>query len=212
MSRMTLRNAFAGLALATAVFAGACADSTTAQGTGSLQVRLTDAPFSTDLVSRVDVWVLRVDVRREATTDADADANVATSTSTSSGWTTVATPDQSIELLALQNGVTTALGTTTIAAGDYQSARLVIDPSRSSVTLKDGTVLTSSSTPNVTFPSAAQSGIKINLDRPITIAADGTTTALVDFDVNQSFVMRGNTIEANGLLFKPVVRGTVQVQ
>lgn len=212
MSRMSLRFAFAGIALATAAFAGACADSTTAQGSGSLQVRLTDAPFSTDLVSRVDVWVTRVDVRREATTDADADADLATSSSTSSGWTTVAMPDRSIELLALQNGVSTALGTTTLAAGDYQSARLVIDPSRSSVTLKDGTVLTSSSTPNVTFPSAAQSGIKINLDRPITIAADGTTTALVDFDVSQSFVMRGNTIEANGLLFKPVVRGTVRVQ
>jgi hypothetical protein len=32
----------------------------------------------------------------------------------------------------------------------------------------------------------------------------------VDLGVNQSFVMRGNTIEANGLLFKPVVRSTVQ--
>ena len=212
MSRMSLRFAFAGIALATAAFAGACSDSTTAQGSGSLEVRLTDAPFSTDLVSRVDVWVLRVDVRRDVATDADADANLTTATSTSSGWTTVATPDQSIELLALQDGLTTALGTTTLAAGDYQSARLVIDPSRSSVSLKDGTVLTSTSTPNVTFPSAAQSGIKINLDKPITIATDGTTAALVDFDVNQSFVMRGNTIEANGLLFKPVVRGTVQVQ
>ena len=210
MSRMSLRLAFAGIALATAAFAGGCADSTTAQGAGSLEVRLTDAPFSTDLVSRVDVWVLRVDVRREVTSDADADANVATTASTSSGWTTVATPDQSIELLALQNGVSTALGGATIAAGDYQSARLVIDPSRSSVTLKDGTVLTSSSTPSVSFPSAAQSGIKINLDKPITIAADGTTSALVDFDVNQSFVMRGSTIETNGLLFKPVVRGTVR--
>ena len=212
MSRMSLRLAFAGIALASAAFAGACADSTTAQGTGSLEVRLTDAPFSTDLVSRVDVWVTRVDVRREVASDADADANLTSGESTSSGWTTVATPDQSIELLALQHGVTTALGTTTLAAGDSQSARLVIDPSRSSVTLKDGTVLTSSSTPSVTFPSAAQSGIKINLDKPITIAADGTTTALVDFDVSQSFVMRGNTIEANGLLFKPVVRGTVQAQ
>jgi uncharacterized protein DUF4382 len=212
MSRMCRRFAVAGIALATAAIAGACADSTTAQGTGQLEVRLTDAPFSTDLVSRVDVWVLRVDVRREATSDADADANLATNTSTSSGWTTVATPDQSIELLALQHGASAALGGASLAAGDYQSARLVIDPSRSSVTLKDGTVLTAGSSPGVTFPSAAQSGIKVNLDQPITIAADGTTTALVDFDVNQSFVMRGATIESNGLLFKPVVRGAVQVQ
>lgn len=73
-----------------------------------------------------------------------------------------------------------------------------------------GTVLTSSSSPSVTFPSAAQSGIKVNLGKPITISTDGTTTALVDFDVSRSFVIRGNTIDANGLLFKPVVRGTVQ--
>ena len=210
MSRTTLRFAFAGVALATAVLAGACADSTTAQPMGALQVRLTDAPFATDSVSRVDVWVLRVDVRRETTSDADADANVADANAASSGWTTVATPDQSIELLALQHGVTSVLGGATIAAGDYQSARLVIDPSRSSVTLKNGTVLTGTSSPSVTFPSAAQAGLKINLNKPITIAADGTTTAVVDFDVGQSFVMRGATIAQSGLTFKPVVRGTVQ--
>jgi len=212
MSRMSLRFAFAGIALATAAFAGACADSTTAQGAGKLEVRLTDAPFSTDQVSRVDVYVVRVDVRNAAATDADADANVADASAATSGWTTVATPNQSIELLALQNGVTTALGTATLAAGDYQAARLVIDPSQSSVTLKDGTVLTSTSTPNVTFPSASRSGIKVNLDKPITIAADGTTTALIDFDVSQSFVLRGNSITSGGLTFKPVVRGTVQAQ
>lgn len=210
MSRVSLRLALAGVGIAASAFASACADSTTAQPTGALQVRLTDAPFATDSVSRVDVWVLRVDVRQASSTEADADANVTDASSTSSGWTTVATPNQSIELLALQHGVTSALGGATIAAGDYQSARLIIDPSRSSVTLKNGTVLTSTSSPSVTFPSAAQSGLKINLDKPIAIAADGTTTAVVDFDVGQSFVMRGATIAQNGLLFKPVVRGTVQ--
>ena len=210
MSRMSFRLACAGVAIAASALVGACADSTTAQPTGALQIRLTDAPFATDSVSRVDVWVLRVDVRQASTTDADADANLADASSASNGWTTVATPNQSIELLTLQHGVTSALGGATIAAGDYQSARLIIDPSRSSVTLKNGTVLTSSSSPSVTFPSAAQSGIKVNLDKPITIAADGTTTAVLDFDVGQSFVMRGATIAQNGLLFKPVVRGTVQ--
>jgi hypothetical protein len=213
MSHVSRRTAtIAGIAFAVAAFAGACADATTAQGTGSLQVKLTDAPFSTDDVSRVDVYVLRVDVRTAAATDAEADADVADASASTGGWTTVATPDASIELLALRNGISTALGGASITAGDYQAARLVIDPSRSSVTLKDGTVLTSTSTPSVTFPSASRSGIKVNLDKPITIAADGTTTALVDFDVAQSFVLRGNTITSDGLLFKPVVRGAVQVQ
>ena len=115
-----------------------------------------------------------------------------------------------IELLALRNGITTTLGETKIAAGSYRSFRLVIDPSKSSVTLKNGTVLTSISTPNVSFPSAARSGIKVKLDRPIAIAADGTTLAVVDFDVSQSFVLRGNTIAESGLIFKPVIRGTTK--
>ena len=58
----------------------------------------------------------------------------------------------------------------------------------------------------MSFPSAARSGIKINLDKPIVVDAGGTTTALVDFDVDHSFVVRGATIAASGLNFTPVVR------
>ena len=209
MSRHTFRLAASGLAIGAAVLAFACTD-TTAQGTGTLGVQLTDAPFSSDSVSRVDVFVVRVDVRQDASSDADAAAGAADQDATANGWVTVATPNQKIELLALRNGITTALGTKTLAAGTYQSLRLVIDPSQSSVTLKNGTVLTSTSNPSVSFPSAARSGLKINLDKPITVNADGTTTAVVDFDVDHSFVMRGNSIASGGLNFTPVIRGTTK--
>jgi hypothetical protein len=43
----------------------------------------------------------------------------------------------------------------------------------------------------------------------VQIVAGQTTTLLVDFDINNSFVMRGNAIAQNGLLFKPVVRATI---
>jgi hypothetical protein len=33
---------------------------------------------------------------------------------------------------------------------------------------------------------------------------------LLDFDAEQSFVMRGNTILQNGLLFTPVIKATIQ--
>jgi len=33
---------------------------------------------------------------------------------------------------------------------------------------------------------------------------------VVDFDVANSFVMRGNSLAQNGLLFKPVIRATVK--
>jgi hypothetical protein len=54
-----------------------------------------------------------------------------------------------------------------------------------------------------------KSGIKIMLDEPFNVT-DGTTTLLVDFDVGRSFVMRGNSISQNGLLFKPVIHATTQ--
>ena len=203
------RVAVLGIALTSAAALGACTDST-GQESGTLRVQLTDAPFASDSVSRVDVFVVRVDTRAESSDSAAAATNVNDASVSSSGWTTVATPNQKIELLALRNGVTAALGTKSLLAGSYQSFRLVIDPSQSSVTLKNGTVLTSTSSPSVSFPSAARSGIKINLDRPIVIVADDTTTALVDFDVARSFVIRGTTIASGGLNFTPVVRGTVQ--
>jgi len=87
---------------------------------------------------------------------------------------------------------------------------MVIDPSKSSVTLKNGQVLTNTSSPSVMFPSASRSGIKIALASPVVVGEDGKTTMVVDFDVASSFVMRGNSLAQNGLLFKPVIRATVK--
>jgi hypothetical protein len=37
---------------------------------------------------------------------------------------------------------------------------------------------------------------------------NSTSTVLIDFDLENSFVMRGNSISQNGLLFKPVVKAS----
>jgi hypothetical protein len=47
------------------------------------------------------------------------------------------------------------------------------------------------------------------LSQPLVIVPGSTTSLLVDFDVNSSFVMRGNSIAKNGLLFKPVIHATI---
>jgi hypothetical protein len=197
------------LMLAAATLPMACADSYTSPNgnMGTVVVKLTDAPFLTDSVSRVDVFVVRVDARAGSATDADAEANV--DNGAASGWQALATPNASVNLMSLQNGATTTLGTTALAAGTYNGFRLIIDPTKSSVTLKNGTVLTGTSSPNVTFPSASHSGIKINLSKPLQIVGGSTTTFIVDFNINDSFVMRGNSIQQNGLLFKPVITGTI---
>jgi len=207
------RFAVTGLAVVFGIVAGACGGADTAglSGRGTLVVKLTDAPFPTDSVKSVDIFVVRVDGRVADVDEASADENVATEDAAEKdGWKTLATPNASVDLLSLQNGVTSTLGEAKIDAASYRGFRLVIDPSKSSVTLKNGQTLTSTSSPSVTFPSASRSGIKINLSGPVDVTADAQTTMVVDFDVGDSFVMRGNSLSQNGLLFKPVIRGTAK--
>jgi hypothetical protein len=191
----------------------ACSDSNVlspdAGGTGTLVVQLTDAPFLVDSLRSVDIFVVRVDARGSDADSASSDHALTDDSSSTNGWKTVASPNASFNLLSLQNGVAATLGEATLAAGTYNGFRLIIDPVKSSVTLKNGRVLSGSSSPSVTFPSASKSGIKIVLSQPVTITGGTTTNLLVDFDVNNSFVMRGNTIDKNGLLFKPVIKATV---
>jgi hypothetical protein len=192
--RQSLR-LLAALAMGT-LGAAACTDSS-GTGTGLLTVRMTDAPFPFSDVARVDVFVVRVDARKAEPTDAEA-----TDESNQDGWTTIATPNTSINLLDLSDGKTTNLGATTLATGTYNGFRLIIDPSKSSMTLKDGTA------PAITFPSAGHSGIKVNLDQPISLTENGSVMTL-DFDVGRSFVMRGNGAR-NGFIFKPVIRAVAE--
>jgi hypothetical protein len=201
----------AGLLLSIAAAGCGGADNAGLKGSGTLVVQLTDAPFATDSVKSVDIFVVRVDGRVADVDTASANQNLATdSSSKSDGWQTLATPNASIDLLGLQNGVTSTLGEAKLDAASYQGFRLVIDPSKSSVTLKNGQILTNTSSPSVMFPSASRSGIKINLSAPVVVPTDGKTTMVVDFDVGNSFVMRGNSLAQNGLLFKPVVKGSVK--
>ena len=203
-----------GFALSLAIVAGACggADAAGLNGRGRLVVKLTDAPFPTDSVASVDIFVVRVDGRVADVDETSADQNVTTEDAAKAdGWKTLATPNASVDLLSLQNGVTSTLGEAEVDAGSYRGFRLVIDPSQSSVTLKNGQVLTTTSSPSVTFPSASRSGIKINLSGPaVEVNADQQTTMVVDFDVGNSFVLRGNSLSQNGLLFKPVIKATTK--
>jgi hypothetical protein len=190
---------FAALALAGLAAAGCESGSTpTLTTTGKVNVSLTDAPFPFSQVKSVDVWVLRIDGQIDETDEAEA-AN----SGDMSNWVTLVSPNSSFNLLTLMDGKTTNLGVATIPVGTYKSFRMVIDTDKSSVTLNDNT------TPEVKWPSAGKNGIKIILDKPFDVTS-GTTNLLIDFDVGRSFVMRGNSISQNGLLFKPVIHAVTQ--
>jgi hypothetical protein len=148
-------------------------------------------------VKRVDVFVVRVDGKTAETTDAEVEDDTQMS-----GWLTLVSPNLLINLLDLTNGKTANLGVATLEAGTYRSFRLVIDADKSSITLNND------AKPGVTWPSAGTNGIKIILDQPVVVS--GASTLLIDFDVGRSFIMRGNSILLNGLLFKPVVTTTSQ--
>ena len=183
------------LAAAAALLTQACADST-GSGAGTLQVRLTDKPFPFSEVTAVNVFVVRIDGKIEEPTESEAEND-----DDMSEWVTLATPNASINLLSLSNGTTMNLGQATLPTGTYRGFRLIIDPAQSSITLADG------SHPDIQWPSASRTGIKIKLDTPVALTENGSVL-VVDFDVGRSFVMRGNSISQNGLLFKPVLRGT----
>ena len=195
--------------LSCALLLAGCSSSTS-PALGRLAVQLTDAPFPTDSVARADVFVVRIEVRAAAdSTQADSTQADSSQADSTTGWITVATPNTSFNLIDLQNGTTVDLGGTTLPTGTYDAVRLILNTDSSSLTLNDGTVLNGNSTPGITWPSAGQTGIKVMLDQPIDLTAGGTLM-VVDFDLGNSFVMRGRTITQQGLLFKPVVRASAQ--
>jgi Domain of unknown function (DUF4382) len=180
-----------------------------APGEGRIAVRLTDAPFPLDLVESIDVFVVRVEAKLEETSEDEAALAVEDEDASDGGWIVLATPNASFDLMDLQNGVNVFLGDEAVAAGAYRSIRLILDTDLSSVTLKDGMILTGTSSPSIKFPSAGQSGIKVQYATPILVDEGETTVVLLDFDAEESFVLRGNTIEQNGLLFKPVIKASI---
>lgn len=198
--------ALATLLVATSAVVVACSDST-GPGRTLVRVELTDAPFPYDSVNSVDVFVVRIDARQRTADSADAAQNVsADSSRTRGGWTVLAEPQAAINIAALRTD-TASLGTVSLESGSWSALRMIIDPARSSITLKNGTKLTvGTSGSAIVFPSAAQSGIKINLTGNRSLQAGDTTRLVIDFDLDNSFVMRGNSLAQNGLLMKPTIK------
>jgi hypothetical protein len=187
----------AAMAAGLGILAG-CSDGTSGVTAGQMSIQLTDAPFPFDQVASVNVFIIRVDANPVDVSPTDA-SNV----NDNNGWTTVASPNALFNLMDLVGGKTTSLGAATLASGVYRGLRLIIDTDKSSVTLKPG------NTPvDVKWPSAGQSGIKLLLDQPVDVTPAGAIV-IVDFDIGRSFVMRGNSISQNGLLFNPVIHATV---
>ena len=180
----------AALALMAGALA-ACSDSTSVS-TGTLTVRLTDAPV--DYVQSAVVWISKVYL-------------IGGGDTTGAKFTITSTAAQ-YDLLSLQNGVTAALGTATIPVGSYSQMRFVVDSAR--ITLKAPLTFPGGSASKIlTVPSGQQTGVKVNFATPVSIVP-GETILVADFDVSRSFVFTGAVGSPTGALFKPVLHATVK--
>lgn len=163
---------------------------------GRMTVQLTDAPFPFDLVAEANVTVFKVDARLKGETEND-------SLDEGSGFVTLMEEEVPVNLLDLTNGVTQELVDVDIPVGTYDLIRVHVQGVN--------VVLTDGRTFDLEVPSGAQTGIKVFIEPGLTIAGGLSSDLLLDFDVSQSFVVKGNLDNVEGITgfnFKPVIKAS----
>ncbi len=174
------------------LIAAACsADSNPTGGsnTGTVVVRLTDAP--SDDFQSATIFVSQVALQPGDNTSSPV---------------ILSSTKMSFDLLTLQNGVTAEMANVSIPTGSYSQVRLIVDSAR--VVLKAGhTFSDGSTTASLRVPSGSESGLKVNFSGPVSVTT-GQTVLLVDFDLSQSFVFQGPSSHPNSVLLKPVLHAT----
>ncbi len=165
--------------------------------TGSLSVGLTDS--STSRYLAVYVTIDEVQVNRN---NPGGNGN--------SGWTTIATPGETYNLLRLINGLTAVLGGDELVVGTYHQVRLIIGrraesennilgvphPYANYVILNDGL----DTTEQLKIPSGFQTGVK--LVHNFRVLENETVELVLDFDACRSVVETGNS----KFLLKPTIK------
>jgi len=151
-------------------------------GDSSTTFLLTDSPFPYDLLARVDIYVEEVAVSVTADTGTIQD-------STGAEFVTAVAPHRRINVLDLQHGAVDTLGGAKLAPLDYQSLKLVINADSSSITLRDGRVLTRTSSPGINWQLLEDRSLVTMwalVPAPLSVADTGGTI-VVDFDVGRNF-------------------------
>ncbi|MDT8402714.1 MAG: DUF4382 domain-containing protein [Bacteroidales bacterium] len=166
---------------------------------GTLRISITDDPFPVEFIEEANVVITKVEIREKD------DHN---------GYPFITLLEDTLEfnLLELRNSVTAELLETDIPVGEYDLIRLYVD--EASIVIKDH------GTYDLKVPSGAQTGIKLFIEPAIMVEGGLTTDLLLDFNLEKSFILKGNMHSPagiNGFNFKPVIRavnnstaGTVQ--
>jgi len=172
-------------------------DVTSTTPANATRILLTDDPFPYDRIERIDLYFVSVS------------ASLTPDTNTAASFVTVAQPNRLINLLALQNGVTDELGAVVLPTGVITAVRVVIDTDSSSMTLKDGRVLNSASTPGIAWQSSAgRPVLNALVHEQIAVPDTGAIVAII-YDVGQAFIpnqVLDSTSSDSGFVFSPVLR------
>jgi Domain of unknown function (DUF4382)/Carboxypeptidase regulatory-like domain len=187
---MKIRNNFliaVGLLLTIAVFLiSGCDSANEPQDSGSLLVKVTDAPFPADFVESATVTIDSIEIRQKSGTEDNP-------------YIVISDIPMDFNLLELRNGITASLPEIEIPVGSYDLVRLYVEDA--SIVLKENLEKF-----NLKVPSGDETGIKIFIKPEIQIQGGLTAELLIDFDLSKSFVVQGSPDAINGFHFKPTLR------
>lgn len=129
-------------------------------GTGTMNIRLADAPDPT--ITSIDLVFNKLEAK------------------IGNSWQEIPLADETVNLLDLTEQ-DMLLGSAVLPAGNYNQIRLF--PTSATVTDSEGTH-------NVNIGSAANTGIKVNINAEL--VANAVQTLLLDFNVDKSLIKQGN--------------------
>jgi hypothetical protein len=155
-----------------------------------LLIKLTDAPFPIDTIDAALVNITKVEIRKVDEGEED-----------DYPFVELEIEQENFNLLDLQNGITADLVDTEIEAGNYDLIRIYVD--EVGLRIKEG------ETYDLKVPSGQQTGIKLFVEPALRVESKLTSYVLLDFNVEKSFVLKGNIYSPAGIKgfnFKPVIR------
>lgn len=155
---------------------------------GTLRVSITDDPFPIEFIDEANITITKVEIRMKD----DNDGNP---------FITILEDTLELNLLELRNGVMAELLELEMPIGSYDLIRFYID--NASISVKDFGYY------DLKVPSGSQTGIKVFINPDLRIEGGLTSELLLDFNLDKSFVLKGNMDTPAGIKgfnFKPVIR------
>lgn len=162
--------------------------------TGRIVVKVSDAPFPIDLISEANVTVTKVEMRYE---EEGAEGEV----DNGKPFITLFEGSEEFNLIELRNGVMAEFLDLEIPVGNYNLIRIYVE--NASISVKGF------ETYSVKVPSGSQTGIKMFVKPSLKVEGGLTAEVLLDFNLDKSFVLKGNMETPAGIKgfnFKPVIR------